>query len=168
MIVSNLKPSEQQQELITHILGGEFSWYFGQGYGKVNQFSHTLLRRSDIKGENGEVASSYYDPCITLFYKWCSENNVKVNHIYRAAINSTWKDEYKQDGITTNKHTDHAFDHKVWLFYLNQFGEGVVNVEGHPKHKPNKYDVVYFDGQTHWIEPCGAGDRRVAMVVTFD
>lgn len=171
MKVNKLVPTKQQGELIAHIMGDEFPFYYSQGYGKAYQFSHTLLRRSDDKGVNGEVASGYYDACITLFFKWCQDNNVSVNHLYRAAINCTWYSELNEAQVNTSKHIDHAFEHKVWLLYLNDFDLGNVNVQeidGVKSHKPEMLDGVLFNGETHWIDSCAVNQRRVAMVVTFD
>jgi hypothetical protein len=161
--------SESQEGFIQFVKSNDFPWFFQEGTGQsYNVYAHGLMKRNPIdEQENGIENSTSYVWAYSLFEKFCTDNGVAINKVYRAAFNST----NSADGIS-GIHCDHEFEHRVFILYLNDCS-GSTNIydSNHvliKKIKPEKYKGIIFDGLPHNNEPCEVGERRLVMIFTFN
>jgi hypothetical protein len=168
-IENKLTLLDDQQGFIDFVCGSEFPWFYQEGTSAGYQvYAHGLMKRDpEHKPTTGIVNSTSYPWAKFIFDKFCQDNNIKVNTIFRAALNSTCS----SDG-TSDIHKDHEFDHKVFLLYLTD-ASGTTNIYDDDKNllkqiKPEKYKAVVFDGINHNNNPCAIGERRVVMLFTFN
>lgn len=161
--------SEEQENFIRFVKSNEFAWFFQEGTGQsYNVHAHALMKRNPInEQEHGIQNSANYIWAYSLFEKFCNDNDVVINKVYRAAFNSTGSGD-GSSGI----HSDHNFHHKVFILYLNDCS-GSTNIydSNHvllKKIKPEKYKGIIFDDLPHNNEPCAVGERRLVMVFTFN
>ena len=163
-----------QIKLLQHVLSGEFPWYF-QREKNLDESAfyflvHTLMHRNTDKEQiEGNINSPYYDECINIFKKFCEDNNIKVNTIFRAALNCTM---HNINDIT-RIHTDHDFKHNNFIFYINEFENGqtcIFNKDHNliKKIEPKLHNAVVFSGEPHAHNFCKPNERRVILVVTFN
>lgn len=161
-------------KFLQHVLSGEFPWFF-QREKNVDDTTfyflvHTLMHRDPNKEPiTGNINSPYYDVCINIFKRFCTENNIKVNTIFRAALNSTMHSNYE----VTRIHTDHEFEHKNFILYVNEFENGQTCIFD-SEHKLIKqvetelHKAIVFSGEPHAHNFCRCGERRVILVITFN
>lgn len=171
LVQQKFEPTLQELVLIDFISSADFPWFFQNATSSSYPFfGHTLMsRQKDNLPQEGKVNSEYFQPCISIFKRYCNFNNIKVSKILRACINHTSYDPRPQSEL----HTDHPFPHKVFLFYLNSFDNGqlIVHNQGIGNKPtilcPSKFDVILFTDALHAITFCSPTQRRLVLVVTF-
>jgi hypothetical protein len=164
------EPSQEQSEFIEHLLSTNFPLYYQEAVGKYKTFSHSFLIRNKNNDDNeGSVNSTYWKAIHNLFKEVCEKHNIEFKVIYRAALNVT---TFNTDKIA-HFHTDHPFNHKNFLMYLNDFSDGSTYVQNEDTKeikeiKAEKFKVAIFGGQLHAQGFCGNGERRAVLVFTFN
>ena len=163
-----------QIKFLQQVLGGEFPWFFQRekNYDETPFYFlvHTLMHRNeDNQPITGTINSPYYDICINIFKKFCEQHNVAVNTIYRAALNCTMYNP----NLTTRIHTDHKFEHKNFILYINEFDNGqtcIFDLEHNliKQTEPALHKAIIFGGEPHAHNFCLPNQRRVILVITFD
>ena len=88
-------------------------------------------------------------------------NKIKVNRIYRIAVNTSLPCETEGHSLP---HTDHPFDHKNLIVYLNNPEGGSTICEGE-EFTGKEDDAIIFEGK-HYNYPPKKG-RRMVLVATF-
>jgi len=171
LIQQSFELNEIERQFMDFVESANFPWYFQQ---TVNNrfmfFGHTLMNRHpENKPVTGVVNSQYYSIVENLFTRFCKENNIKINHILRAAFNTTLYDPAEVNEI----HVDHDFEHYNFLLYLNDFENGCTLIYDKDNNIverifPKKYDAVVFGGEPHANEHCGVGQKRMVLVITFN
>lgn len=173
MIFEKKLEATPELDLITwRFLGDSFPMYYYHtvGVDSLHQYSHSLLSRNP-SGEpiEGVSPSEYFNYGKYIFDEFCKQNNIQYKAILRAAVNSVF---YSKTKIKI--HTDHTFEHQVFIFYLNDVtdGETVIFEKDEKtlirKVKPEKYKGLIFPGlQPHAVLSPGLDERRMVLVVTF-
>jgi hypothetical protein len=172
MIIENIcKLTPPESEFFEHVLGNSFPWFYQHVTRGYTIFSHVLSQRDPGEAEvPGNINSAYYDLCYGVFKKFCDAHNIPVNVVYRAAINCS---EHTTDTMT-DIHRDHdQFEHKNFIMYLNDFTGGNTYLFDDDRNLtytivPEKFKAVIFPGQNHANGFCGPGERRIAMIFTFN
>ena len=170
-IQKSFELTENEHNFVEHVLSDDFPWYFQPTItNRFMFFGYVLMKRHpELKPLPGIINCNCYPIVETLFKRFCEENNIKVNHVLRASINTTVYDPAEVSDI----HIDHDFPHYNFLLYLNEFDNGCTIIYDKDdnvikKIVPKKYDAVVFDGERHANQHCAVGQRRVVLVITFN
>lgn len=155
------------------ILSNNFSWFYedystsSKDY-NISFFCHTLKSR-----HNNIINSNYFHMFEDILNSFCEINDIQYTKIYRAALNLSLHFNFKH----SQAHTDHNFNHKVFIMYLNDFNNGSTILFKKEQDKyieyktflPKKNKIIYFDGKyEHAIQSCNENERRVVCVITTD
>jgi hypothetical protein len=167
----NLKLNDEELSFVDFVMSSNFPWFYNTNTSfsdRFHYFAHTVLHRNKNELEEGIKNSAYSDICLNLFYRFCDENNISVNTIFRATLNLSLYDPAE----INDKHIDHTFPHNVFLLYLNDFDNGSTVVYDNEKiiheFKPKKFDGIVFPGQPHANRHCDIAQRRIVLVVSFN
>lgn len=172
---------EQEQQIINELIFSDrFPWFYQskQTVGKnpleyegvIDRpfFSHQLMARGYDPKSNGLINSNHYSFFEKIFCRWCDQEGIKLQFIYRAALNLVH--HYK--GKHTVPHVDHPeFPHKNWIWYLNNSTANTLIFD-------NNFDVSHtlpskknfasaFDGYEHAHEFPPEGTIRIVCVFTY-
>ena len=166
--------TEEHRQFFEYVQEAEFPWFFQKDLSNdgniMHLFVHNLmLRDPNLRPIEGIINSPYYDICLEIFNKFCEQHKITVNKIFRAALNSTFYNTNRQSRI----HTDHKFEHKNFILYINEFKNGQTcifdkNNNLLKKVEPGLYKAVVFSGEPHAHNYCAPNERRVILVITFD
>ena len=171
MLENKLVLTEEQSEFIDHVLSANFPWYYQMATSKsYSTFSHTLMGRHEQKIQKpGVINSEFYNKAISIFYKFCKENNVTVNGVLRASFNNTTFKPEKWGDV----HVDHKnINHYNFIFYVNEssgntFLFNELNRELIKEFIFEKNKGIIFPGSPHAQGFCNPYETRVILVVTF-
>lgn len=180
ILEKNISLTSSEEELFDCVCGQFFPWYY-TGYSiqpdfitrhspsKNIVFTHTCMQRAtDELQIRGVENSNLLHPTEQFFMRICEENNIKVNNIYRAVYNCT----FYLDELYDTFHKDHKFDHKLFIFYINEFDKGSTFIKNENNEiieiKTNKNKAVVFDNCEHAQGFCDKYQRRIVLVITFD
>jgi hypothetical protein len=183
---------EEQEFIEDYVLGDRIPWYWRGGMvgGPMDRdtpwlvkeyqrllghipvnapyFEHTLMHRTNDPSTDGVVNSPTYGLFHKLFIRWCKENGITVNRIYRASINLVEHHE----GECSTPHTDHDYDHWNWLMYLNTVADSetvLFDADFNITHEQpaEAYTAFAFPGciHAHRLPPPLA--RRLVVVFTY-
>jgi hypothetical protein len=165
-----MKLNDEQNKFLGSVESSSFPWYYQPTVTKHGFHGHTLMNRNEDKlPETGIILSSYYEPLISIFKDFCLSKGIQYKTIFRASINST---SY-HDSEMTEIHTDHTFEHKNFIFYINDVSRGstfIYNQDGTTLEDvivPEKNKGVIWDGRPHAHGWCAVNERRLVLVVTF-
>lgn len=172
-VEDNCNLTVEQLNFLQHVLSTDFPWYIQKEKNSDESIfyvlGHTLMRKN-TKNESmsGTIHSPYYDTCLDIFKNFCLKNNIEVDKIFRAAFNCTFNSKY--DG--TRIHVDHEFEHKNFIFYVNEFTSGETCIYDYKyelvkQSKPKLHNAVVFSGEPHSHNFCSPNERRVILVITF-
>jgi len=184
MIVQPVNLTEYEENTIDkEILSNNFTWYsqdvqtakendvYPSHMSVCNSpfFTHILMRRSGDAQKTGEIIDyPTYKFFHQIFRRWCEENNIKVNLIYRACLNLTMTAPAEH----AVPHYDHSWPHKNWIMYLNTvpgtdtifFDKDYQIVNEVPCVKNT---AVTFDNQLHAHRYSKEVYRRFVIVFTY-
>ena len=162
--------NEEHNKLIEDILSFNFPLYYSQSLPNYphSVFGHQVIARHHTSEPiQGETNSDYSERIMSMFKHICDKNNIKVDVVYRAAINVTTY----HDGKIAGMHIDHDFPHKIFIMYLNEFSDGYTYVMYDNKiesYKPEKNKAIIFEGSRFHAQGfCKPHERRVVFVVGF-
>ena len=121
---------------------------------------------ADVEKSNDD----YFNFFTSCFMMFCSKHDIKVNEILRSAVNCCYNNGY----VGTDIHSDHEFEHKQFLLYLNDPEDKETPTIVYNKEEteilkkiyPKKYKGAWFDGLPHTFNYPKKGLRWVA-VFTF-
>ena len=166
--------NDNHVNFLQHVLSADFPWYFQREKNHDESFFyflvHTLMHRnSDNQPVEGNINSPYYNLAIDIFNNFCSENQIEVGKVLRAAFNCTYYSPYE----TTRIHTDHNFEHNNFIFYVNEFSKGQTCIFNKDnimlkQVEPELHKAVVFSGEPHAHNFCNINERRIILVVTFE
>lgn len=168
-VEGNFRPDEKEQDLFDFVLGNDCPFYYQKTTDNYRGFTHTLMNRNPQNTpEMGVVNSSLYEHFEAIFKKICTQNNLNVSTILRAAINTTSYSSEKHGEI----HVDENFEHKNFIFYLNDFTDAPTYIFDRQNNIVKTTDVgknkfVIFSGEPHAQGFCKPNERRVVLVFTF-
>jgi hypothetical protein len=164
---NNLLSFKDKQYIKKNILSDSLPWYHNEEAVKGDGYwfySHILIQRIEHGGGECSPHSRFF---IDLFNKFCEKNNIKYNKIFRCCLNTNFPNEFKSIA-----HTDHSFDYKHLLIYLNNFTKGETILLKKDKKtidhiiKPKTNMAVSFPKCWH-IGTSPKKGRRVVAVYTF-
>jgi hypothetical protein len=163
VVTGLVNKSTAYTSLKEHILGVDFPWYFmePQPDSPFPLYCHTLIDRPEFGLRLPEIKSQFAELAHDVVLETCEFNNVKVNCIYRLAINAT--EHMSKSGVVSTTHVDHEFYHRNLLIYFTNAG-GATVVEDY-RHEPEVDTFLLFSGH-HYHELPEYG-RRVVLVATF-
>ena len=166
MIIDKEFLTDKQKEFINDLFSiHEIPFYYfkhGANEDSVVHFGHQIVKKEIINSTLYEIFAK------DVLIQFCNNNNIKLNKIYRCAINITFPlNSIKCCDI----HTDHEFDYKHLLLYLNNSDGDTILLEDDKKTEkaritPEQYKGVMFDKCWHYQELPSKLDRKV-MVFTF-
>jgi len=167
MIVDKNFITDKQKEFIDKIFSNQdvpFYYHTDAAHNDgLVHFVHHIIKDYKINSDLFELLAK------DIFINYCKQNNIKYTKIYRCAINVCFPlNKIK----TCNIHTDHTFDYKHLLIYLNDSdGETVLLEDDKETEKiritPEKYKGVMFNKCWHYHVLPTTLDRKV-LVYTFD
>ena len=169
---ANFVPNEQQQQVIDTILGNDFPWYITDSTGdkKHAVFTHCLMQRANNFEEKERIInSSFYETIKNIMVGICTENKIEVNTIFRLTINNSYHYPEKFGVI----HTDHDFDHKQLIWYINSFTDAPTYLFDDEDNLIKTTDVgknkiAIFDKVRHAQGFCAPYENRIVAVFTFN
>lgn len=182
----NFLTQEELNFIDSEILTHRVPWHYEKSStsDKFPFFGHIIIPRIENPSDEIEINSPLYNFFTKIQKRFCLENNIPFNKLYRQCLNLTFPNEEEYG----DPHVDHNFKHKNMIIYLNDNFENGETILFDKKHsllskedcnnyedirmlkeiKPKKGKVVCFDGDifhtVRWI-PKG---RRIIFVSTFD
>tara|TARA_R100001509_G_C4848639_1_gene209253 strand:- start:162 stop:692 length:531 start_codon:yes stop_codon:yes gene_type:complete len=168
----NFLQEVQKKQIDDLLYNMSFPMYFmdhGLDDDGKGMFVHAMLKRPE--GETGQrYNSDYFNFFTSCFMMFCSKHDIKVNEILRSAVNCCYNNGY----VGTDIHSDHEFEHKQFLLYLNDPEDKETPTIVYNKEEteilkkiyPKKYKGACFDGLPHTFNYPKKGLRWVA-VFTF-
>jgi hypothetical protein len=133
---------------------------------KDNFFTHTVLKRKENKQDTEIINSPFYEDVVSIVkdFKY-------ITTFYRIAINITFNNGFETCPI----HTDHSFDHKQLIIYLNDVQDKdsktvILDDDEQTILKeivPKKYKAICFSNKPHFHYFPKKG-IRVILVATFN
>jgi hypothetical protein len=165
IIENQYYPEQEELDFLNHIQTDQFPWF--KGFDSPSIDNRLPMFCHELKKRNSEINSSAYEICERIFRNFCYQNNIKVNTIFRAAINLT----IHHEGLHTFIHTDHNFEHKNFIMYLSE-SSGDTYIFNDDESlitsiKPKLYKAVVFDGLKHAAGFCKVEEYRYVLVFTF-
>ena len=166
--------TEKQLIFLQYVLSSEFPWFYckEKNYDQSTFWFliHSLMHRNESYIPiTGNVNSPHYGICIEIFKSFCAQHNIKANTIFRAALNSTLHSSFGRTRI----HTDHDFEHKNFILYINEFNDGQTCIFDNNDNlikqvEPELHKAMVFSGEPHAHNLCSANQRRVVLLITFN
>tara|TARA_Y100001951_G_C11282755_1_gene266535 strand:+ start:1055 stop:1621 length:567 start_codon:yes stop_codon:yes gene_type:complete len=176
--------SPEHKKTITQLIEkSELPFYLGPAFKRLSTnpyLSHVLVKRPEDRGVDDLTYPSKYtahsqfnsvhaDAFLEFLFAFCDQNKIKVNRVFRAAINLSFNIGLKQ----CPSHVDHRFDHKQLIIYLNDCDKNAKTVLLTNDNKisdtitPEKYKGVLFKKCKHYLFYPKQGCRIIA-IYTFD
>ena len=169
---TNFLTSSQKDFIENTVLGGYFPFYWSDWGVEKNDglcnLVHNVLIRPEVREKINEVTSPYYKEFFDIFYEFCNKNNILHKEVLRICINLNINVGFEK----SLPHTDHNFDYKHLIVYLNQPDNGSTYILSDDKKtiikeiKPEQFKGVVFDRCWHNTSFPIKG-RRVVAVYTF-
>ena len=166
----NFLKTKQKFHINDAILSDNFPYYFQKvshiDGGGDSFLCHVVLNRPEERNGGDGVNSPYYSFFKELLETFCEKHNIKINEIFRIAVNLT----YNAGSIDSITHVDHKFEHKQLIIYLNEPNDNNANtviVDNNNKIvkevSPKKYKGVCFDSSPHYLKYPKTGERIIAI-----
>jgi hypothetical protein len=177
MAIKQLKNplTEEYKLLKEYILGTQIAWHWKpdsvpQSTKESIEFlSHSVIERTSPSDGHlyPKTYSSTVDACENVLFQIFSYNNILPNTVLRINFNLTLQSCKK---TSTSPHTDHLYEHKNLIIYLNESdGETVICDESDNDlefSEPEEDKIIIFSGRHYHFLPMKSR-RRVVMVCTF-
>lgn len=172
--------TENETLFFDRIQNDYFPWYYlgnslkkGEYRSDVTSnnlvYTHACLHRHPSQEPvRGVFNSQATEEAENFFMRICRDNNVNVNIVFRIAFNATFYSPDKHDIF----HTDHYFEHKIFIFYINKFVKGSTYIKNEKDEiveiKAEQHKAVIFDNCDHAQGFCELYQRRLVLVATFN
>jgi hypothetical protein len=175
IVEKNFEVNTEEQAFLDFLMSSDCPYYIQKAYSNEKEnnmfvWAHSFMTRDEQKRPvEGRINSELYLHVHKIFTRFCSENNIKVNTIFRACANATSSAPFKHSQI----HVDHAdFEHNNFLLYLNDVGGNTYLFDDNDnityEITPAKNKVVVFKGCPHAQGFCSQEKYRFVVVVTFN
>ena len=171
VIENNLDLTYKQHSFIEYASSENLPWRFAPSTSKEFMYFHhpLMIRNTANNPVSGEITSPHYDVCLSIFDKFCKENDVSYTNVLRASINNTSYFPQKHNGI----HKDHPFDHSNFILYLNEFDNGYTYLFDDDKKLvhtiiPKQNKGVVFSNSFHAQGFCTPNQYRLILLFTFN
>jgi hypothetical protein len=169
--IENFLTEDEIKFIESDVLLNTIPWFYEKSSTseKFPFFSHIIIPRCQTPFDQVVVNSPLHDFFTNIQKRFCDVAEIKIEKIYRQCLNLTFPSTEEYGDV----HTDHDFDHKNMIMYLNDdydMGETILfrDLEIIKEIKPKKGKVICFDGKLphtlRWI-PKG---RRIIFVSTFN
>ena len=155
----------------------------GPAFGKKINYPylcHTILKRPEDRTKTNstygskyamekEFNSEYADIFLEFLFAFCDKQKVKINKIFRIAVNLTFNIGIER----CPTHRDHDFNHKQLIIYLTNPDRNAKTVLLNKKNKivnqitPKKYKGILFGACDHYMLYPKKGARMI-VIYTFD
>tara|TARA_A100000172_G_C3034154_1_gene107863 strand:- start:84 stop:620 length:537 start_codon:yes stop_codon:yes gene_type:complete len=165
---------EQKYFIDNIVLSADFPYYLNEssvGNDGNKYLSHNILKRPEERKNDEEMfLSPYANHAIEIFKTFIIKNKINTQELLRCTFNLCFKTKSKNCTI----HTDHDYDHKQLIIYLNdpmdKTSKTVLldSTEKKILHKltPKQYKGVCFEACPHYFS-FPKKDIRVVLVYTF-
>ena len=165
---------EQKYFIDNIVLSANFPYYLNKssvGNDGNKYLSHSILKRPEERKNDEDMFSSpYANHAIEIFKTFIIKNKINTQELLRCTFNLCFKTNNKDCTI----HTDHDYDHKQLIIYLNdpmdKTSKTVLldNTRKKILHKltPKQYKGVCFESCPHYFS-FPKKDIRVVLVYTF-
>lgn len=169
--IDNFLTDEEMRFIDSEILSDIVPWHYIQSStsDKFPFFGHIIIPRCEFPDDPIQVTSPLHQFFTDIQVRFCNYTKIPLNKIYRQCLNLTFPSDGYEFG---DPHTDHDFDHKNMIMYLNDdydMGETILFDQGKIAHevKPKKGKIICFDGNlSHTVRWIPRG-RRIIFVSTF-
>jgi hypothetical protein len=166
MIIDNNFLNNDSIEFIEKkILSSDFPWYWFDT--QVDFDNRPYLGHPLINRQTYEICSPFWTDMAIIFNSFIVKNNIKVNKVFRANLNLTFKTN--DEKYIPKFHLDHDFEHKQFIMYLNN-SDGDTEILINKKSvmiSPEKFKAVVFENYEHRAFSPSI-NRRITFIVTFN
>jgi len=174
LIEKQFELTSEEQAFVGFLMGRECPYYLQKAYdndkeGNMFVWVHVFMQRDDQQRPvEGQINSQLYEHAYKIFARFCVENGIAVNTVFRACANATSSAPFKHSQI----HVDHDnFEHNNFLLYLNDVGGNTYLFDDNNNitHEitPAKNKAVVFKGCPHAQGFCSQEEYRFVIVFTF-
>ena len=130
----------------------------------IKSFAHPIQSRIENSEGIPNPQSHLYHFILKIIYRFCFDNDIDFDVVCRSVINYSHpaKDSHYP------KHTDHPYDHKLLLFYLNDTDGDTIFHHGLEREivSPQKGRVVVADGSVEHSTIAPQTKERIVLVAT--
>lgn len=163
--------TEQKAHIDNVILQTNFPYYLQEeaapGDGNPGM-CHIGLARPELRPEGSgqfDYNSDFGPFAYQMLYAFAKNNDIKIEEMYRAAVNISFNTSSGRSGT----HVDHEFDHSMLVIYLNDPDDkdsDTVIFYNDTEHrvKPEKFKGVCFDTVPHYATFPRFGVRVTAAI----
>jgi hypothetical protein len=170
----NFLSSEQKLYLEESLISEKMSFKLATSAAELNDNGYHFINHILIS-EDRTKQQRYYEKNLeevevfsNILKTFCNKNYIKLNNIFRIAVNITFNNGFVSKCPI---HNDHLYDHKQVLLYLNDATGDTVICDDSNKpviiSSPQKYKAIAFSKQPHYHYFPTYGIRCVA-VFTFN
>ena len=133
----------------------------------MKSLRHPIQLRIENTNYIPKPTSHLYHLVMKIIYRFCFEKNIDFQMVCRSAINYS----HPRDGLFYLPHTDHDYEHKNILIYLNDSDGDTVfwnNERVEIKRvSPKKGRIVIFDGNIMHSTDAPKEKERLVLVTTI-
>jgi|TARA_R110000796_G_scaffold117468_1_gene230302 hypothetical protein len=176
--------SNKHKKIITQLIEeAKLPFFMGPAFGKKINYPylcHTILKRPEDRTKTNSTYGSKYamekgfnseyaDIFLEFLFAFCDKQKVKINKIFRIAVNLTFNIGIER----CPTHRDHDFNHKQLIIYLTNPDRNAKTVLLNKKNKivnqitPKKYKGILFGACDHYMLYPKKGARMI-VIYTFD
>lgn len=171
---SNFLSKESKDFIDNVVLGDNFPFYIIPSTGSLGRevkdgvFNHMVLPRPEDRNITETVTSQFYEPTVKLLLEFLKAINISPYFFLRIAYNITYPNGFEKSGI----HTDHNYDHKQIIIYINDIKDKesktviMKNKKVFKEIEPKQYKGVCFGNLEHFNYNPKIG-KRIVLVATF-
>ena len=153
------------------IISNDFPFYFNKNTltnEKDAFFTHQVLKRIEDSPQYNVINSQFFNETIDILNNFSKSISQKIQFYTRISFNLTFNNGYEKSGI----HTDHNFQHKLIIIYLNDSDKKSKTCILNSKNKvikevvPEKFKGFCFDGSPHF-HYFPKSKHRLILMATF-
>jgi|TARA_Y100000015_G_C2379656_1_gene84327 hypothetical protein len=171
---SNFLSKESKDFIGNVVLGDNFPFYQIPSSGSLGKqvkdglLNHLVLPRPEDRSLTENVTSQFYMPTVKILDEFLAAVKIKPYFYLRIAYNLTYNNGFDKSG----PHTDHDYDHKQVIIYLNNIEDKnsktvlLKNNKIHKEIKPKQYKGICFGNLKHYNHNPKVG-KRIVLIGTF-
>jgi hypothetical protein len=174
LIEKQFELTPEEQSFLNYLMSNGCPYYIQKAYNNEKEnnmfvWAHTFMSRDEQRRPvEGQINSQLYEHIYKIFARFCVENDITINTVFRASVNATSSASFKHSQI----HVDHDnFEHNNFLLYLNDVGGNTYLFDDNNNitHEitPAKNKAVVFTGCPHAQGFCKQEEYRFVIVFTF-
>ncbi len=132
-------------------------------------FEHCVVKVPEFREDQFGINSGFYNFFKNIFNEFCIKNKIQYSEIYRCSVNVTMA--INEGKLKSHVHTDHPYEHKSLLIYLNSpdIKSKTIYIDNKKKKyiiNPKRNKGVLCDGYKHYYYYPKHG-YRIVLIYTF-